>query len=154
MLPYPRRGAGESAARRDPRPEGWLSLTRDSELTLRDRQALGNVVRGPQQVIDSPTATRVSERVTTGPGATECEMSVKDGSRPGRNGGTPRSRCRARHRGAYGPQGPTCPQAIGGGVSVSASLASGHLTASCPGASPLAICWALKGLARFPLGKV
>ena len=119
-----------------------MSLTRDSELTLRDRQALGNVVRGPQQVIDSPTATRVSERVTTGPGATECEMSVKDGSRPGR------------HRGAYGPQGPTCPQAIGGGVRVSASLASGHLTASCPGASPLAICWALKGLARFPLGKV
>src|SRR6059036_503658 len=80
MLPYPRRGAGESAARRDPRPEGWLSLTRDSELTLRDRQALGNVVRGPQQVIDSPTATRVSERVKTGPGATECEGRVSPGT--------------------------------------------------------------------------
>jgi len=54
MLPYPRRGAGESAARRDPRPEGWLSLTRDSELTLRDRQALGNVVRGPSKSLTRP----------------------------------------------------------------------------------------------------
>src|SRR6058998_3449921 len=153
MLPYPRRGAGESAARRDPRPEGWLSLTRDSELTLRDRQALGNVVRGPQQVIDSPTATRVSERVTTGPGATECEMSVKDGSRPGRNGGTPRSRCRARPPGCVRSPGTDVSPSNRGGR-VSASLASGHLTASCPGTSPLAICWALKGLARFPLGKV
>ena len=39
-----------------------MSLTRESELTVADRQALGNVVRGLQQVVDSPAATRVSER--------------------------------------------------------------------------------------------
>ena len=39
-----------------------MSLTRESELTVADRQALGNVVQGLQQVLDSPAATRVTER--------------------------------------------------------------------------------------------
>jgi hypothetical protein len=34
----------------------------ESHLTAADRQRLGNIVRGLQQVLDSPAATRVSER--------------------------------------------------------------------------------------------
>jgi hypothetical protein len=34
----------------------------ESHLTATDRQQLGNIVRGLQQVLDSPAATRVRER--------------------------------------------------------------------------------------------
>jgi hypothetical protein len=62
MLPYPSRRARAGPPRGHPGAEGWLSLPRESELTVADRQALGNVVQGLQQVVDSPAATRVTER--------------------------------------------------------------------------------------------